>query len=52
MLELQELNSLVRVAPGEAGTECNADEVLGDRMIVELLEAFGYGVDLVAGSIS
>jgi hypothetical protein len=52
LLELQELNSLVRIAGGEAGTECDADEVLGDRMVVELLEAFGYGVDLVTVSIS
>lgn len=52
LLQLQELNSLVRVAPGEGGTECSADEVLGDSMVVELLEALGYGIDLVTVSAS
>ena len=51
LLKLQKLNGLVGVAPGEVGTERKADDVLGDLVVVELLEAFGYNFGLFAVSM-
>jgi len=48
---LQKLDGLVGVAPGEVGTEREADDVLGDLVVVELLEALGYGFGLFTVSI-
>ena len=51
LLELQKLDGLVGVAPGEVGTEREADDVLGDLVVVELLEALGYGFGLFTVSV-
>jgi hypothetical protein len=46
LLQLEKLDGLVDVAGGEVGADSKTDNILGNLMVVELLETLGYILDL------